>query len=79
MCRHFANGFLLMGSVKDAMLMVELDNMEVKKSGKTGIIEKHIETAVCCCSYFFYLYSKVQWSKLLKRYGSNIYSGLRLK
>nr|DAQ29550.1 MAG TPA: hypothetical protein [Caudoviricetes sp.] len=28
---------------------------------------------------FFYLYSKVQWSKLLKKYGSNIYSGLRLK
>nr|DAL57194.1 MAG TPA_asm: hypothetical protein [Caudoviricetes sp.] len=28
---------------------------------------------------FFYPYSKVGWSKLLKRYSSNIYSGLRLK
>nr|DAV96389.1 MAG TPA: hypothetical protein [Caudoviricetes sp.] len=30
-----------MGSIKDAMLMVELDNMEVKKSRKNkGIIRK---------------------------------------
>jgi len=27
-----------MGSVKDAMLMVELDNMEVKETGKNKVL-----------------------------------------
>ena len=52
------------------------DNMEVKE---TKNYKKYILNCGVLLFIFFYPYSKVQWSKLLKKYGSNIYSGLRLK
>ena len=52
------------------------DNMEVKE---TRNYKKYILNCGVLLFIFFYPYSKAQWSKLLKKYGSNIYSGLRLK
>lgn len=75
-CVDICRTILIDGRYKRCYADVGTDNMEVKE---TRNYKKYILNCGVLLFIFFYPYSKVQWSKLLNRYGSNIYSGLRLK